>query len=134
MDAAKRGKGEEHDLFTTELSGILPFLLWFQEGSTTIMAVPPKGSLLGNEATKLRSPRYLFLALPAQTTPTFFPSIFPPFPTERPPLVSTAVFEERNQPTISQTLYSSIDAKKCQRWKLKKAFDEHSSNILIRDD
>ena len=107
MDAAKRGKGEEHDLFTTELSGILPFLLWFQEGSTTIMAVPPKGSLLGNEATKLRSPRYLFLALPAQTTPTFFPSIFPPFPTERPPLVSTAV-SSRVRGTKSANYFSNL--------------------------
>lgn len=78
-----------------------------QEGSTTIMAVPPKGSLLGNEATKLRSPRYLFLALPAQTTPTFFPSIFPPFPTERPPLVSTAV-SSRVRGTKSANYFSNL--------------------------
>lgn len=67
-----------------------------QEGSTTIMAVPPKGSLLGNEATKLRSPRYLFLALPAQTTPTFFPHLsFLRFRLERPlsfPRLQVTVF------------------------------------------
>lgn len=68
-------KSRRTDLFTTELSGILPFSRLVQEAAP-IMTVPPKGSVLGNEATKRRPRRYLFFALLAQITSTFFPFLY----------------------------------------------------------